>query len=339
MEGFVGVTAIDVSTAAVTVTVVVPETPPAVAVIVAFPTALPVTRPWLPGALLTVASVGAEETQLTNAVRFWVVPSEKSPVAMSCSLVPSPIEELGGVIVIAVSTAAVTVTAVVPDTPPRVAVIVALPAAVPVTRPWLPGASLTVASDGAEESQVTNAVRFWVVPSEKSPVAMSCSLVPVAIEELGGVIVIAVSTADVTVTVVVPDTPPNVALIVALPAAVPVTTPRPGAVLLTAATDGAEETQVTNVVRFWVVPSEKSPVAMSCSLVPVAIEELGGVIVIAVSAAAVTVMLVVPDTPASVAVIVALPTPVPVTRPGLTVLATVAIVSDDEVQPAEAVRS
>ena len=199
---------------------------------------------------------------------------------------------------IEVSTAAVTVTVVVPDTPARVAVIVALPTPVPVTRPWLPGASLTVASDGAEETQVTNAVRFWVVPSEKSPVAMSCSLVPSAIEELGGVIVIAVSTAAVTVTAVVPDTPPKVALIVALPTPLPVTRPRLGAVLLTAATDGAEETQVTNAVRFWVVPSEKSPVAMSCSLVPLAIEELGGVIVIAVSTAAVTVTVVVPDTPA-----------------------------------------
>ncbi len=138
MEGFVGETAIEVRTAAVTVTVVVPDTPPRVAVIVALPTPIPVTRPWLPGASLTVASDGAEETQVTNAVRFWVVPSEKSPVAMSCSLVPSAIEELGGVIVIAVSTAAVTVTVVVPDTPPRVAVIVALPTPVPVTRPGLP---------------------------------------------------------------------------------------------------------------------------------------------------------------------------------------------------------
>ena len=78
---------------------------------------------------------------------------------------------------------------------------------------------------------------------------------------------------------------------------------------------------------------------MSCSLVPAAIEELDGVIVIAVSTAVVTVTVVAPDTPARVAVIVALPIPVPVTRPGLTVLATVAIVSDDEIQLAEAVRS
>jgi len=155
MEGFVGVTAIEVRTAEVTVTVVAPDTPPRVAVIVALPTPIPVTRPWLPGASLTVASVGAEEIQVTNAVRFWVVPSEKSPVAMSCSLVPSAIEELGGVIVIAVSTAAVTVTVVVPDIPASVAVIVALPTPVPVTSPLL----LTVAMGFADELQLAEAVR------------------------------------------------------------------------------------------------------------------------------------------------------------------------------------
>ncbi len=57
---------------------------------------------------------------------------------------------------------------------------------------------------------------------------------------------------------------------------------------------------------------------------------------IEVSTAGVTVTVVVPDTPALVAVIVALPIPVPVTRAGLTALVTVAILSDDEVQLAKA---
>ncbi len=117
-------------------------------------------------------------------------------------------EGLVGVTTIEVSTADVTVTAVVPDTPAKVALIVALPAALPDTRPWLGAVLLTAATDGAEEAQVTNAVRFWVVPSEKSPVAMSCRLVLLAIEIFGGVMVIAVSTTDVTVKVVAADTPP-----------------------------------------------------------------------------------------------------------------------------------
>ena len=54
-EGFTGVIAIESSAADVIVTVVVPDTAPIVAVIVALPTPLPVTRPWLPTALLTVA--------------------------------------------------------------------------------------------------------------------------------------------------------------------------------------------------------------------------------------------------------------------------------------------
>ena len=94
-----------------------------------------------------------------------------------------------------------------PDIPPRVAVIVAVPAAVPVTRPWLPVALLTGASVGSEEVHVTDVVRSLVVPSEKVPVAVSGLLVLLAIDESAGVTVIEVSTAAVTVTVVFPDTP------------------------------------------------------------------------------------------------------------------------------------
>jgi hypothetical protein len=74
-------------------------------------------------------------------------------------------EEVGGVTVIEVSIALVTVTMAAPDTSPRVAVIIAVPAALPITKPWLPGALLTVAS-GTEDAQVTDVVRFWVVWSE-----------------------------------------------------------------------------------------------------------------------------------------------------------------------------
>ena len=61
------------------------------------------------------------------------------------------------------------------------------------------------------------------MPSEKFPVAISCSLVPLGIEELGGVIVIEVRVTGSTATVVDPDTPSKVAVMVALPAAPPVT--------------------------------------------------------------------------------------------------------------------
>ena len=122
-------------------------------------------------------------------------------------MVPLAIEGLVGVTTIEVRTAWVTVTAVAPNTVPRLAVMVAMPTAVAVTRPWLSAALLTVTSVGAEESQVTSAVRSWVLPSEKVPVAVSDFVVPLAREGFGGVIEIEVKTAWVTVIVVAPDTP------------------------------------------------------------------------------------------------------------------------------------
>ena len=89
-----------------------------------------------------------------------MVPSEKVPVAVSCRELRWATEGFVGVTAIEVRTAEVTVTVVAPDTPPRVAAIVALPTPIPVTRPWLPGASLTVASDGAEEIQATFLAAF-----------------------------------------------------------------------------------------------------------------------------------------------------------------------------------
>jgi hypothetical protein len=81
--------------------------------------------------------------------------------------------------------------------------MVAIPTPVPVTRPE----GLTVARPFDEEVQLAVEVKSSVVPSEKTPVAVSCTLVPLAIEGFGGVIVIDVRVAAVTVTVVDPDTP------------------------------------------------------------------------------------------------------------------------------------
>jgi hypothetical protein len=58
-----------------------------------------------------------------------------------------------------------------------------------------------------EEIQLAEVVKSSVVPSEKFPVALSCTVVPLAIEELCGFTVIEVRIADVTVTVVEPVTP------------------------------------------------------------------------------------------------------------------------------------
>jgi hypothetical protein len=66
IEGFVGVTAIDWSVAAVTVSVVEPFTVPDVALIVEVPTPAPVARP----DAVIVATVVVPELHVAVAVRF-----------------------------------------------------------------------------------------------------------------------------------------------------------------------------------------------------------------------------------------------------------------------------
>ena len=69
MLGLVGVTAMDTSFAAVTVSVVEPETVPFVAAIVEFPVVTPVARPELPEALEMVATAVLVEDQVAVVVR------------------------------------------------------------------------------------------------------------------------------------------------------------------------------------------------------------------------------------------------------------------------------
>ena len=83
MLGLAGVTAIDTSAAGFTVKVVEPEMLPDVALIVVEPEAAEVARPLEPDVLLIVATPVLEELQVTAAVRFCVVLSEKVPVAVN----------------------------------------------------------------------------------------------------------------------------------------------------------------------------------------------------------------------------------------------------------------
>jgi hypothetical protein len=70
--------------AALTVRVADPLTEPDVAVIVDVPAPTLVASPWLPAALLIVATFGVPEVQVTEVVMFWVLPSEYVPVAVNC---------------------------------------------------------------------------------------------------------------------------------------------------------------------------------------------------------------------------------------------------------------
>ncbi len=74
--GLEGVTDSNDNVAEVTVSVVEPDTLPKVAITVEVPVVRQEARPLEPAALLTVATVVLDELQVTDAVRFCVVPSE-----------------------------------------------------------------------------------------------------------------------------------------------------------------------------------------------------------------------------------------------------------------------
>lgn len=89
----------------------------------------------------------------------------------------------------------VTVSVVLPVTPPLAALIVLVPAATAVARP----VELMVAWAVFEELQVTLPVRFCVEPSVKVPVAMNCWVVPSGMEGLAGVTAIEASVGSISV--------------------------------------------------------------------------------------------------------------------------------------------
>ncbi len=214
---------------------------------------------------------------------------------------------LAGVMEMDRSDAGVTVSVVDPVMLPDVAVMVVLPAATPEARPLEPPALLIVATAGADEFQVTDAVRTCVVPSEYVPVAVNCRVVPLAMLGLAGVIDRDTSVADVTVSVVDPEMLPDVALIVVEPAAFDEAKPE----ALIVAAPVLDDIQVTDVVKSWVVLSENVPIATNCSVVPLAMLGFTGVIAMDTSVVQVTVMFVVPDLLPHFAETTVLPQPLP----------------------------
>jgi hypothetical protein len=129
------------------------------------PATTAVASPFELAAFEIVATEVSEELQVADPVRSWVVLSENSPSAENCSVDPAVIDDAGGVTTIEVNIAGVTVKTVDPDLPSNVAVIVAVPVATGVAKPFEPTALLTVATDDFEEPQVAVVVRFCVEPS------------------------------------------------------------------------------------------------------------------------------------------------------------------------------
>jgi hypothetical protein len=156
------------------------------------------------------------------------------------------------------------------------------------------------------------------VPSEYVPEAANCLVFPAAMLGLAGVTEIEDRVAAVTVRVVLPERLPEVAVMVAEPAATPVARP----LLFTVAADVLDEFQVTWVVISWLVPSEYVPEAANCLVFPAAMLGLGGVRDMEDKVAEGTVRVVFPEILCEVAEMVVLPGARAVATPLLLTVAT-----------------
>ena len=105
-----------------------------------------------------------------------------------------------------------------------------------------------------------------VEPSLNVPVAFSCTLPPEFTEGFGGVIVILLRVAGVTVS----DAEPEVAPDVAVAEHVPALTADAMALALTVQTEVRFEDQLTEFVTSWLLPSVRTALAANCKLVPFA---------------------------------------------------------------------
>ena len=103
--------------------------------------------------LVIVATAILDELQMTWVLISKLVPSENAPVAVNCWVIPAGvlgILALAGLRDMEVRVAEVTIMVVVPEMSPEVAVIVAVPGPIPVTKPVLS----TVAAESLDELQV-----------------------------------------------------------------------------------------------------------------------------------------------------------------------------------------
>lgn len=177
----------------VTVAADVPTTPSTVAEMVAMPVVTAVTSPEAE----TVATGGFAEAH--RNVAEMTLPFWSRATAVSCCVDPSRTENGAGVTVTVVMTgvcATVIVAAEVPETPSDVAVIVADPAATPVTSPLLE----TVATLGALLCQVTTRPVRTELPTSRT-VAVNCCVASAAIVKDDGATVTVATAGGVTVPV------------------------------------------------------------------------------------------------------------------------------------------
>lgn len=174
MDALGGVTAIETSTAGVTVNVVFPDTAPDSAAIVVVPLPTPEADPFRPAALLIVATPGLDELHRAVLVISCWVRSLKVAVAENCCVVPKGMLGIAGVTATDTTIAGVTVSPVEPLTPPTAAPMVVCPVPALLACPWLGDVLLTLATAVLDELHVADAVTSSVLPSLYKPVAVNC---------------------------------------------------------------------------------------------------------------------------------------------------------------------
>lgn len=123
-----------------------------------------VAWPCVPGALLIVATVVADELQVAVAVRSWLLPSVNVPMAVNCCFNPWSRVGVVGLTAIDTSVTGVMLSGVEPVIEFRVAVMVDEPTVTLCANPCVPVVLLMLASV-LEELHVTCDVMFDVLPS------------------------------------------------------------------------------------------------------------------------------------------------------------------------------
>lgn len=274
------------------------------------PTALAAATP----AGLILAMEGFEDDQAVESVRFWVLPSLKVPVAVSCSVVPSMIDEFAGATAMETRTGGETVSGSLVWTEAEVAVTVAEPTPWAVTNP----VALTVAIPVGVTDQMAESVMVFWLPSLKVATASSCRVSPFGIEGLCGLTLIDTKIAEETVSGSLPLTEFKPAVTVAEPTARAVTNP----VALTVAIPVGTTDQVAELVMVVWLPSLKVAIASSCRASPFGTEGPCGLTAIDTTAAVPTVRVTEAVTEPDVAVSLVLPTSLPDASPAWLMLAT-----------------
>lgn len=206
---------------------------PSCAVTVAFPADSAVTLP----APLTLATLDADDVQVTILVITSVVPSLNVPVATQFTKVVGASTALAGVTEIEVSVAELTFNGALPETPVKVAEMLAVPGPIAVAVPAAP----TVATAGLSEAQVLSLVMTCLVPSLKTPVAVKVNLVSGGMVRPAGVTVMDTIVALETSSVAEPLIEFSDAVMVVVPGVKAFARP-PAAIVATAVLDELQDT-------------------------------------------------------------------------------------------------